>query len=99
MQDIDTLTPEQVKALPCIPWLSYSREERQKVEHIALIHATDAREQIKVGYTVSVVREWQHGARDVIQVTSKDKPSWGSGWYVLTPYGLACIAEDWDTSG
>lgn len=99
MQDIDTLTPEQVKALPCIPWLSYSREERQKVEHIALIHATDAREQIKVGYTVSVVREWQHGARDVIQVTSKDKPSWGSGWYVLTPYGLTCFDSDWDTSG
>lgn len=99
MQDIDTLTPEQIKALPFIPWLSYSREEREKVEHIALIHATDAREQIKVGYTVSVVREWQHGARDVIKVTSKDKPAWGSGWHVLTPFGLMCFESDYDTSG
>lgn len=96
---IDTLSADEINALPHVPWLSYSREERANVEHIALIHATDARDLLKLGETISVVREWQHGARDVIQVTSKDKPSWGSGWHVLTPYGLTCFESDWDTSG
>jgi hypothetical protein len=99
MQDIDTLTPEQIKALKPIQWLSFNYEERSLVERIAFIHATDARDLMRLGETISVVREWQHGALDVIKVTGGARPAWGSGWYVNTPYGLMCIADNYDTSG